>query len=124
MEASAFDEVALQWAALRRVLPFEFSRKARTRPIRAGVRFEIAQVGDRFRLVNRPESGQGEVPPLSVLLRPVKRRVPALLVQRGPAQGKPVLRPPVASSLDEFEILAVGDQARGQPKGGNEGAMS
>src|SRR3954471_166883 len=97
MKTFRFDKVALPCAAFRRPLPFKFRGKTSTRPIRVSVGFEIAQVSDRFRLVNRPEARQRKIPPFAVTFRPVERRLPALLVNGGPAKGKPIFRTPVAA---------------------------
>ena len=107
MKALRVDEVSLDRQLGGRVFPFKLSGKARAVPIRVCVRLEIADVSDGFGFVDGPKTGESEIPPRAVPLRPVERRLPTLLVHRGPAERKPEFRSRVAAGFHEGEILAI-----------------
>ena len=67
-----------------------------------------------FCSVQRKETGERHVPPVSVVLLPVERCAPTIFAHRGPTISEPVHRIAVAARLDEFEILAVCHRPRGE----------
>ena len=86
MKQFGFDEIALDWTTQRCALPFELCWESSASPVRIRVRFEIADVRDRFRVINGAKTGEREIPPGPVALCPVKRRGPALFVHSHPAE--------------------------------------
>ena len=124
MKALRVDEVSLDRHAGGGVFPFKLRRKTRAVPIRVGVRFEIAHVSDGLGFVHGSKTGKREIPPGAVALHPVKRRLPALFVHRGPAERKPEFRTGISAGFHEGEIFAVCDQAIRERKCGHERAVA
>ncbi len=60
---------------------------------------------DRVVEVQRPLPVQPEDAPVALLPRPVKRRLPAFALDRGPAFGQPKFRPAVPVGRHELEIV-------------------
>src|SRR4029077_5152396 len=101
--------------------PFEFRGQTRAGPVRVSVRFEITEVGHGLGFVDGTKTGEREIPPGAIALGPVERRAPALFVDRGPAERKPIFRPGVSACFHEREELAVRDEPVRKRKWKNEG---
>src|ERR1700730_18375682 len=71
-------------------------------------------MADRLGRGDRGFAPQGEDPPRPVLMAPVERCLPALLLHRRPALRQPEFRPAIAALGDEFEIVAATDRVRGE----------
>src|SRR5271155_1594628 len=81
------------------------------RPAGIGVSLEIAHMGDRCVKVEGLGAAKGHRPVHTVTLLPIEGHRPSLVTQYSPSLGKPQQWIPVASVLDEFDPLAVGDRS-------------
>src|SRR5439155_14790327 len=124
MKPFRFDEVAVDCLTLRSPLPFEFRRQSRAGKIRERVGFEITHVCDRLVFIDRAKTGKGEMPPRPILLFPIERCFPMLLVHRHPAERKPKFRTVISDCFDETQIFAAGNWPRAERKTWNERAMA
>jgi len=105
------------------VLPFEFGGKAGVGPAGEGVGFEEAEVTDGGfgEVVEGEEAVEGVDAPAGLgaaVAAPVKRGLPAVLAEGGPAFGEPELGAVVGIVVDEGEVFGAGDEAGGQGEGG------
>src|SRR5690606_7287907 len=98
----------------QRQLQFCLGRQAYAGPARIGIGFIKTYMTNRLVEVKRLHAGECHLPPFSLLLFPVQRGLPALLPHRVPAVGQPEFVTPVGILLDEFPVLAIGDQATAQ----------
>src|SRR5262245_47292412 len=110
MEILSLDKISGQRLVCRGDLPFGLSGQAGSSPTRIGVRFKQAHMAYGLRQLERPETRERELPPVSVALLPVKGRYPFCFSQGEPAERQPQLRPSVALVLDKGQVLAVRDQ--------------
>ena len=114
MKRFGFGEIAVDVDVGHGAFPFKFGGQARAAPIGKGVGFDITDVGDRFVRIDWSKTGQRIIPPFAVAFHPVKRRWPALLVHRHPAERQPEFRAGVAVVFDERDVFAVGDRPGGE----------
>src|SRR5690242_13402603 len=105
-------------------LPFRLSGQPRASPARVSIRLEVTQMTNRFVPADGTHAGQSHHPPISLTLLPIKWRIPATLIHRSPAQGKPQLGPLISSILDEGQKLLVSDLLGGQRKRSQEDLMA
>jgi hypothetical protein len=124
MKQVGLDEVPLHGSRSRCGLPLGFARETSSGPAREGIRLVEADV--TYGLVgpdlSEPAETEDEPDPLGT--RPVERRSPAALAGRGPTVREPELRLLVAARLDELEVLAIGDEPRGELEGVDVDAMA
>ena len=111
LTSAGFNEIAFGRGARRGEFPFSFSRQARAGPARIGVRLKIAEVTNGRVRINRTIAMQGEATPLAFFVSPVFRRAPSLLADLVPSVAEPQFRAIVALVFDEFDELAIRDEA-------------
>src|SRR5438067_12113198 len=92
MEALIVDKISTDWQIGSGAFPFELCRQTRARPVRIRIRFEIAEVRNRFCFVDRSKTGECEIPPRAIAFDLVKAMAIALLVDRCPTERKPTIR--------------------------------
>ena len=95
------------------VFPFRFGGKPGTAPAGIGIRFEPAQMTHRCLGVAAAAARQGE---FVVVLPPVARRLPLVLLHQGPAFTHPQLGALIAPIGDEAGVAGVAHQAAAQLK--------
>src|ERR1700738_1911425 len=124
MESLALNKVSIDRNIRGGTFPLEFGRQARALPVRIRVGFEVTDVGDRLVFIDGAKTRKSKIPPGAIPLRPVKRRLPALLVYGCPAQREPKLRPRVTAVTHEFEIFAVRYRPRRERKRQHQSAVT
>src|SRR6185295_2394316 len=95
-----------------------FAGKARKR-----IGLVVADVRDWRGGVDRLQAAERELLPAAIAFLPVAGCGPALVLHGRPAVGEPERRIGVAAGLDEFEPLAVGDEAARDAHGSDQNAM-
>src|SRR5437667_653216 len=116
MKMTAFDEVPIQRDAGGSHFPLCFSWQPSPCPARIRIRFEITDVANRLIQSQRSKAPKGKVPPRAVLLLPIERRAPLLLIDRKPAEGQPKFWALVAAVLLERQVFLVRDEPGSQLK--------
>src|SRR5262249_52138991 len=114
---------AIQRGLLRTDFPFVLGRQAGARPAGECVGFESADVADRFFCREGTDTGEREQVPAALRRDPVKRRAPALRPHLLPTLAEPELGSPIPAVLNEFQVLAAGDESSRQLESLQEGPM-
>lgn len=99
--------------------PFEFSGEAMAGPAGIGIGLKKADVRDGgvCGLLEREGAAEGEERPVVIVIGPVKRGAPAVLLDGIPAGGEPEFRASIATIGDETGKFTIGDEARGEREG-------
>src|SRR5438046_1653678 len=63
MEALIVDKISSDWQIGGGAFPLELGRQTRAGPVRIRIRFEITEVRNRFRFIDRTKTGEREIPP-------------------------------------------------------------
>ena len=95
------------------VFPFRFGGESGTAPAGKGIRLKPAQMTHRCLGIAAAAARQAE---LRVLLPPVARRLPLVLLHQGPAFTHPQLGALIAPIGDEGGVAGVAHQAAAQLK--------
>jgi len=111
---AALGEVPLDRRLGGRDLPLGLGREASAGPMGIGVGLVVADVADGLAGLNGAHAGQRHLPPGPVLLLPVQRRLPAILLDGRPAVGEPEFGTPIAAIGDERQVLGACHRAGGE----------
>src|SRR5512138_3887618 len=124
MRALVLDEVSRQPSPYGAGLPLVLGGQSGPRPAGIGIRLVVTDVTDRLGQTHLPLAAERALPPFPVALFPVERGLPALRLDRVPAQRQPQFRTGIAAVAHEFQVFAAGDQPRGETKRPQEHLMA
>src|SRR5438477_13079559 len=107
-------KVALERRLAGGQFPLRLGRQSRAGPTGISVCFKETEMANRLLRRDRPEPREGIIMPTVVLLLPVKRAAPLILVHRKPAEREPQFRARITALFDKLYILRIGHKSRGQ----------